>query len=43
MIARLHGFRRPRVRRVRSDDIDEAFLGLAACLITHRRSPFWDL
>ncbi|MFD8197267.1 IS5 family transposase [Streptomyces wuyuanensis] len=35
-IAWLHGFRRPRVRWERRDDIHEAFLGLAACLITHR-------
>lgn len=35
-IAWLHGFRRPRVRWERRDDTHEAFLGLAACLITHR-------
>ncbi|MBJ3810210.1 IS5/IS1182 family transposase, partial [Streptomyces flavofungini] len=32
----LHGFRRLRIRWERRDDIHEAFLGLAACLITHR-------
>ncbi|MDQ0798258.1 transposase [Streptomyces sp. B1I3] len=35
-IAWIHGFRRLRVRRERRDDIHEAFLGLATCLITHR-------
>ncbi len=35
-IARLHGFRRLRIRRERRDDIHEAFLSLAVCLITHR-------
>nr|WP_217569467.1 IS5 family transposase [Streptomyces sp. GbtcB7] len=35
-IAWLHGFRRLRVRWERRDDIHEAFLGLAVCLITHR-------
>jgi transposase len=35
-IASLHGFRRLRVRWERRDDIHEAFLGLATCLITHR-------
>ncbi|MDH6228975.1 transposase [Streptomyces sp. MJP52] len=35
-IARLHGFRRLRIRWERRDDIREAFLGLATCLITHR-------
>ncbi|MDW8470362.1 MULTISPECIES: IS5 family transposase [Streptomyces] len=32
----LHGFRRLRIRWERRDDIHEAFLGLATCLITHR-------
>ncbi|MFE4256380.1 DUF664 domain-containing protein [Streptomyces sp. NPDC056910] len=32
-----HGFRRLRVRWERRDDIHEAFLSLATCLITHRR------
>ncbi|MFI1364926.1 hypothetical protein [Streptomyces griseochromogenes] len=32
----LHGFRRPRIRWERRDDIHEAFLGLAVRLITHR-------
>ncbi|SOD67468.1 Transposase DDE domain-containing protein [Streptomyces sp. 1222.2] len=32
----LHGFRRLRIRWERRDDIHEALLGLAACLITHR-------
>ncbi|MGW6523551.1 hypothetical protein [Streptomyces sp. NPDC054962] len=36
MIAWLHGFRRLRIRWQRRDDIHEAFLGLAVCLITHR-------
>ncbi|WOX15300.1 IS5 family transposase [Streptomyces sp. N50] len=31
-----HGFRRLRIRWERRDDIHEAFLGLAVCLITHR-------
>ncbi len=35
-IAWLHGFRRLRIRWERRDDIHEAFLGLATCLITHR-------
>ncbi|WP_443057856.1 IS5 family transposase [Streptomyces sp. NBC_00825] len=35
-IAWLHAFRRLRVRWERRDDIHEAFLGLATCLITHR-------
>ncbi|MFE9912970.1 IS5 family transposase [Streptomyces clavifer] len=35
-IAWFHGFRRLRVRWERRDDIHEAFLGLATCLITHR-------
>lgn len=35
-IAWFHGFRRLRTRRERRDDIHEAFLGLATCLITHR-------
>ncbi len=35
-IAWLHGFRRLRIRWERRDDIPEAFLGLAVCLITHR-------
>ncbi|MFF3260285.1 hypothetical protein ACFYWO_14075 [Streptomyces sp. NPDC002932] len=35
-MAWLHGFRRLRVRWERRDDIHEAFLGLATCLITHR-------
>ncbi|WP_306340875.1 transposase, partial [Streptomyces sp. AS13] len=35
-IAWLHEFRRLRVRWERRDDIHEAFLGLATCLITHR-------
>ncbi|MEU6289878.1 IS5 family transposase [Streptomyces sp. NPDC046988] len=33
-IAWLHGFRRLRIRWERRDDIHEAFLGLAVCLIT---------
>jgi hypothetical protein len=32
----LHGFRRLRIRWERRDDIHDAFLGLAVCLITHR-------
>jgi hypothetical protein len=32
----LDGFRRLRIRWERRDDIHEAFLGLAVCLITHR-------
>ncbi|CAM5268420.1 hypothetical protein SGLAM104S_02528 [Streptomyces glaucescens] len=32
----LHGFRRLRIRGERRDDIHEACLGLAVCLITHR-------
>lgn len=35
-IAWFHGFRRLRVRWERRDDVHEAFLGLATCLITHR-------
>ncbi|MGW1230348.1 IS5 family transposase [Streptomyces sp. NPDC002530] len=35
-IAWLHGFRRLRIRWERRDDIHEAFLGLATCLIAHR-------
>ncbi|MGW7441011.1 IS5 family transposase [Streptomyces sp. NPDC054849] len=35
-IAWLHGCRRLRIRWERRDDIHEAFLGLATCLITHR-------
>ncbi|MFD3961773.1 MULTISPECIES: IS5 family transposase [Streptomyces] len=35
-IARLHGFRRLRIRWEGRDNIHEAFLGLATCLITHR-------
>ncbi|WUT25481.1 IS5 family transposase [Streptomyces sp. NBC_00696] len=35
-IAWLHGFRRLRIRWERRDDIHDAFLGLATCLITHR-------
>ena len=35
-IAWFHGFRRLRVRWERRDDIHEAFLGLATCIITHR-------
>ncbi len=35
-IAWLHGFRRLRIRWERRDDIHEAFLGLAVCVITHR-------
>ncbi|MFJ5062917.1 IS5 family transposase [Streptomyces nigra] len=35
-IAWLHGFRRLRIRWERRDDIHEAFLGLATCLISHR-------
>ncbi|MER6784283.1 IS5 family transposase [Streptomyces sp. NPDC000658] len=35
-IAWLQGFRRLRIRWERHDDIREAFLGLAVCLITHR-------
>ncbi|MFF3787517.1 IS5 family transposase [Streptomyces sp. NPDC001933] len=35
-IAWLHGFRRLRIRWERRDDLHEAFLGLATCLITHR-------
>ncbi|MFC7831062.1 transposase, partial [Streptomyces sp. NPDC057375] len=37
-IAWLHGFRRLRIRWERRDDIHEAFLGLATCLITHRHA-----
>ncbi|ALV38355.1 hypothetical protein AS200_03890 [Streptomyces sp. CdTB01] len=35
-ISWLHGLRRLRIRWERRDDIHEAFLGLAVCLITHR-------
>nr|WP_246126356.1 IS5 family transposase [Embleya hyalina] len=35
-ISWLHGFRRLRIRWERRDDIHEAFLGIAVCLITHR-------
>ncbi|MFF5158477.1 hypothetical protein ACFY3N_19990 [Streptomyces sp. NPDC000348] len=35
-ISSLHGLRRPRIRWERRDDIHEAFLGIAVCLITHR-------
>ncbi|MFD5898443.1 IS5 family transposase [Streptomyces sp. NPDC060366] len=35
-IAWFHGFRRLRIRWERRDDIHEAFLGIATCLITHR-------
>ncbi|WP_405531068.1 IS5 family transposase [Streptomyces canus] len=35
-ISWLHGFRRLRIRWERRDDLHEAFLGLAVCLITHR-------
>jgi transposase len=35
-ISWLHGFRRLRIRWERHDDIHEAFLGLAVCLITYR-------
>ncbi|WUG06528.1 IS5 family transposase [Streptomyces sp. NBC_00466] len=35
-IAWFHGFRRLRIRWERRDDIHEAFLGLATCLVTHR-------
>ncbi|WP_327666440.1 MULTISPECIES: IS5 family transposase [unclassified Streptomyces] len=35
-ISWVHGFRRLRIRWERRDDIHEAFLGLATCLITHR-------
>ncbi|MCZ1004181.1 IS5 family transposase [Streptomyces mirabilis] len=35
-IAWLHGYRRLRIRWERRDDIHEAFLNLAVCLITHR-------
>ncbi|WP_428849086.1 IS5 family transposase [Streptomyces griseorubens] len=43
-ISWLHGFRRLRIRWERRDDIHEAFLGLATCLITHRHvQRLWDL
>lgn len=44
-IARLHGFRRPRIRRERRDDIHEAFPSPATRPITHRHVPrlCWDL
>ncbi len=35
-ISWLHGFRRLRIRWERRDDIHEAFLALATCLITYR-------
>lgn len=35
-ISWLHGFRRLRIRWERRDDIHEAFLSLATCLITYR-------
>ncbi|MFF9819315.1 IS5 family transposase [Streptomyces sp. NPDC014006] len=35
-ISWLHGFRRLRIRCKRRDDIYEAFLGLATCVMTHR-------
>ncbi|AIA07800.1 hypothetical protein DC74_7378 [Streptomyces noursei] len=35
-ISWLHGFRRLHIRWERRDDIHEAFLGLATCLITYR-------
>ncbi len=35
-ISWLHGFRRLRIRWEKRDDIHEAFLGFATCLITHR-------
>ncbi|MFD9099391.1 transposase, partial [Streptomyces collinus] len=35
-IAWLHGFRQLRIRWERRDDIHEASLSLATCLITHR-------
>lgn len=38
-ISWLHGFRRLRIRWERRDDIHEAFLGLATCLIAHRHVP----
>ncbi len=38
-IAWLHGFRRLRIRWERRDDIHEAFLGLAVCLITPPPRP----
>jgi hypothetical protein len=31
-----HGMRRLRIRWERRDDMHEAFLGLATCIITHR-------
>jgi transposase len=37
-ISCLHGFRRLRIRWERRDDIHEAFLGLAVCLITYRHA-----
>jgi transposase len=37
-IAWLHGFRRLRIRWERRDDIHEAFLSLATCLITYRHT-----
>lgn len=44
-ISWLHGFHRLRIRWERRDDIHEAFLGLATCLITHRHVQrlCWDL
>lgn len=35
-ISWLHGFRRLRIRWERRDDIHEALLGIAVCLITYR-------
>lgn len=35
-IAWYHGFKRLRIRWERRDDIHEAFLGLATCIIVHR-------
>ncbi|MGP3987118.1 hypothetical protein [Streptomyces sp. 3N207] len=35
-ISWLYGFRRPRIRWERRDDVHEAFLGLANCLSIHR-------
>lgn len=35
IISWLHGFRRLRIRWERRDDIHQAFLGLAVCMITH--------
>jgi transposase len=38
-IAWYHGFKRLRIRWERRDDIHEAFLGLATCIITYRHVP----